>query len=239
MKLLVNELVKIKASRSVKGMILVFLCFAVFEGMAFGSSPVTTYGFGAPFIWLITNGASGFFLYAVIVAALIAGELESGVIGNALASGVKRSRYFTGKVIGVSGVSILIYLGGVGVLCLLKSLTAGFDPTGKIFVDYGWKVLVYSAGAIVSILSYLAVFIFIAYLFREAVPTFIAAVAVTVVDLLGWYRGPLQIAFETIEFCEADRVLSWDFAGLFVPCVLILVVFLAAAYALFAVQDVN
>lgn len=243
MGLFVNELCKIRSSKSVKGVIIVFLCFVALAGLIFGggksTSPVAVYGFGAPFIWLSANGASGFFLYAAIAAGMIAREFELGVVHNALGSGVKRGRYFITKVISVFGISVAIYLGCVVTLCIFKSWTAGFDPEGEIFPDYGWKVLLYSAGAIISILSYVAVFILIAYLLRNAVLTFIASVVLTLVEMLGGYKGPMMIAVETIEFIETDDILSWDFVNLFIPCIFILIISLAAAYVLFAVTDVD
>lgn len=243
MGLLANEFLKLKTSKAVKWVALIFLIFVAMAGLIFGSgresSPVALYGFGAPFIWLSCNGASGFFLYAAIVSGMIAGEFESGVIRNALSSGVKRGRYFAAKVAAVFGVSVLIYLGCVCALCLLKSIMFGFDPAGKIFTDYGLKVLAYTAGALISVLSYVSVFIFLACLFREAILTFIASVAVTIVELMTKIKGPLWTAFATIDFFESDNVLSWEFAKLFLPCAGILVVSLTAACVLFIAGDVE
>ena len=243
MRLFINELCKIKASRSVKGVVIVFLFFALLSGMVFGAGttswPVSRYGFGAPFLWLMGNGAAGFFLYAAIVSGLFASEFELGVIANALGSGVKRSSYFIAKVLAVFGACILIYLGGMGILFLIKCQTMGFDPTGKIFADYGLKVLVYKPCAIVSLLSYIAVYIFIACLMREAVPAFIASLVITIAEMLNLFRGPVRIAMDAVAFVRDDTVLSPDFPKLFVPCLCLLTAALGAAYLLFLLQDVD
>lgn len=243
MRLLINELCKIKASKTVKGVSIVFLIFAILSGIVFGSGSsswaVSRYGFGAPFMWLLGNGASGFFLYAAIVSGLFASEFELGVIHNVLGSGVKRSRYFIAKVVGIFGISIVIYLGGIIILLLFKTQTMGFDPAGQIFADYGLKVVVYNAWGILSLLSYIAVYLFIACLFREAVPTFIASLVITIAEMLGLFRGPVRIAMDAVYFVRDDRILSPDFPKLFIPCICILFVSLAAAYLMFLIQDVE
>lgn len=241
MRLFVNELCKIKASKSVKGITAAFFCFAILAGTIWGRapSPVFVYGFGSPFMWIFGNGAAGFFLYAAVVAGLFASEFELGVIHNVLGSGVKRSSYFIAKVIAVFGVAVLIYLGGIAALCLFKCLTVGFGPADLIFADYGLKVLAFNGWAICSLLSYVAVYILIACLLREAVPTFIAAFVITLCELFNLFRGPVRIAMDAIDFIKSDRILSPEFAALFTPCIYILVISLAAAYILFLVRDVE
>lgn len=243
MKLLANEFIKIKSSKAVKGVIIAFLFLVVLDGLILGagkeSYPVVIYGFGAPFFWLSANGACGFFLYAAIVAGMIASEFELGILHNALGSGVKRGSYFLAKTAAVFGVSILVYLGCVCTLCIFKSIKEGFDPEGYIFSDYGLKVLVFSAGAMISILAYVALYIFIAYLFREAVLTFIAAIVISIIELFTRVNGPQLIAVKTMSYIASDDVLSWDFVRLFIPCAWMLVICLAAAYVLFAVMDVE
>ena len=241
MRLFVNELCKIKVSKSVKVITIVFFCFAVLAGSVWkkSSTAVSTYGFGAPFMWIIANGAAGYFLYAAIVARLFASEFELGVLHNALGSGVRRSSYFIAKVIAVFFVTILIYFSGIGALFLFKCLTAGFDPEGLVFAGYGLKVLVFNGWAICSLLSYVAVYIFIACLFREAISTFIASLVVTLCEFFNLFRGPARIAMDAIFYVERDRILSPDFASLFTPCICILIISLTAAYILFLVQDVD
>lgn len=243
MRLFINELHKIKASRSVKWVVLVFLLFVLLAGIVWGkdkaSLPFATYGFGAPFVWLLSNGAIGFFLYAAVVAGLFASEFEMGVIHNALGSGVNRGGYFIAKVAAIFGVTIAIYLGCIGVLCIFRCWTVGFDPTGQIFADYGMKVVVYNGCGILSLLAYVAIYIFIACLLREAVPTFIAAIVISTLELLDLLRGPLRIAMEAERFIENDAILSLDFVKLFVPCLYIMAVSLMAAYVLFRVRDID
>ncbi len=241
MRLFVNELCKIKASKSVKWITAAFFCFAILAGTAWKKSavPAAIYGFGAPFMWIFGNGAAGFFLYAAIVASLFAGEFELGVIHNVLGCGVKRSSYFIAKVMAVFGVTILIYLSSLGVLFLFKCRIAGFGPADLIFADYGLKVLVFNKWAICSLLAYVAVYILIACLFREAVPTFIASLVVTLCELFNLFRGPVRIAMDAIDFIESDRILTSDFAALFTPCLYILVISLTGAYILFLIQDVD
>lgn len=243
MKLLANEFTKIKSSKAVKGVMIAFLLLVVLNSLIPSiqqdSSPVAVYGFGAPFVWLSHNGASGFFLYAAIAAGMAAGEFELGVVRNALSSGVKRGHYFLAKVTAVFGVSIVIYLGCVAVMCILKSIKTGFAPDGYLYSDYGLKVLVFSAGAIITILADAALYLFIAYLFREAVPTFIAAIAISIVELYTQIDGPLGIAARSRSYFVSDNVLSRDFIRLFIPCAWILVICLAAAYMLFMVMDVE
>ena len=222
MRLFVNELCKIKTSKSVKGVAVIFIFFAILAGTVWGKSdmPAALYGFGAPFMWIVANGASGFFLYALIVASLFAREFELGVIHNILGCGVKRSSYFIAKVMAVFSL-------------------VGFGPSALIFADYGFKVLVFNGWAVCSLLSYVAVYILIACLFREAVPTFIASLVITLCELFNLFRGPVRITTDAIGFIESDRILSSDFGRLFTPCIFILVIGLAAAYILFLVQDVD
>lgn len=241
MRLFVNELCKIKASKSVRWITVVFFCFAVLAGAVWKTSadPVAIYGFGAPFMWILGNGASGFFLYAAIVAGLFASEFESGVIHNVLGCGVKRSSYFIAKVTAILGITILIYLSSLGVLFLFKCRIAGFGSANLVFADYGLKVLVFNGWAICSLLSYVAVYILIACLFREAVLTFIASLVVTLCELFNLFRGPVRIAMDAAGFIEGDRVLTSEFAALFTPCVWILVISLVGAYMLFLIRDVD
>ncbi len=241
MRLFVNELCKIKASKSVKGVAVIFIFFAILAGTVWGKSdmPAALYGFGAPFMWIVANGASGFFLYALIVASLFAREFELGVIHNILGCGVKRSSYFIAKVMAVFSVTVLLYLGGICALFLFKCLLVGFGPSALIFADYGYKVLVFNGWAVCSLLSYVAVYILIACLFREAVPTFIASLVITLCELFNLFRGPVRITTDAIGFIESDKILSSDFGRLFTPCIFILVIALAAAYILFLVQDVD
>jgi len=90
-----------------------------------------------------------------------------------------------------------------------------------------------------SLLAYVAVYILIACLFREAVPTFIASLVVTLCELFNLFRGPVRIAMDAIDFIESDRILTSDFAALFTPCLYILVISLTGAYILFLIQDVD
>ena len=173
------------------------------------------------------------------MAGLFASEFESGVIHNVLGCGVKRSSYFIAKVTAIFGITILIYLSSLGVLFMFKCRIAGFGPADLVFADYGRKVLVFNGWAVCSLLSYVAVYILIACLFREAVPTFIASLAVTLCELFNLFRGPVRIAIDAFGFIERDRVLTPEFAALFMPCVWILVISLIGAYILFLVQDID
>ena len=85
----------------------------------------------------------------------------------------------------------------------------------------------------------MAVYLLVACLFREAVMTFIASLVITLCELFNLFRGPARIAMDAIGFIESDRILSTDFAALFMPCIYILVISLTAAYILFLVQDVD
>lgn len=241
MGLFVNELCKIKASRSIKGITIVFFFFALLAGNIWGSSsvPVFVYGFGVPFIWIFGNGAAGFFLYAAVVAALFASEFELGTIYPVLGSGVRRSSYFLAKVISIFGVTVLIYLSSMCALFLFRCRLAGFGSPDQIFADYGLKAIVFNVGALLALLSYVAVYIFIACLLREAVSTFIASMVLTVLELFRLFRGPARIIMDAIDYVVNDQVLSPDFAGLFTPCICILAISLAAAYLLFLVRDVG
>ena len=115
----------------------------------------------------------------------------------------------------------------------------GFDPMGQAFADYGIKVLVFNVGAVIAILTYVALFMCVAYLLRSAALTFVAAIVLTIVDLLGGFSGPLTAAWETLYFYLDDAVLTWEFASAYIPCIYILFFSLAGAYALFRLRDLN
>lgn len=236
--LFINELIKLKRSRMIKGVFIVFMCFCLMVVFIDMGAPAT-FGFTAPFTWLSCNGAAGFFLYGLIVADMIAREFEQGVIHNALGRGVGKSKFFFVKLITLFAVSVVMYLSCMGIFTAASSMKEGFDPKGQVYANYALKVLVFNTGAVIAILSCVALYMFLAYLLRNAALTFGIAVAATIVDLLGWYPGPMTAAWKTIDFFLEDAVLTREFALIFVPCIFILFVSVVGAYALFRLRDLK
>lgn len=247
--LFINECYKLKDSKTVRVVAMINLIFAVMQQLVpVGSgNPFYKYGFGAPFIWVVTNGSVCFFLYAAIAAELVANEFETGVLRNALSAGVSRKSYFLAKIAGVLGISTLLYLGGVGFFCILRSLINGFNPTGTILYGYGLKLPVYLIATLISVLSYAALFLFLACLIRRTVLTMITAFAITIMESLFKIHGPIMISYDALECASNDyfhpwtesSILSWEFARMFAPCLVMTAVFLTGAYLLFRVRDVR
>jgi len=243
MRLFVNELVKLKRSKGIRGVLITFFClFTLVVLLGFGEgviSDIEKNGFAAPFMWFTCSGTVGFFLFSVIVAGMVAGEFETGVVHRALSSGIRRGSYFAAKIVAVFMASILVYGACIVFFTIAWSIERGFDPEGQIFSDYLTKVLAYNAGACILILSDVALFCFFAYLFRMAALTIAAAVLVTFLDVAGLFKGPVGIAFGMLKYVDKDAILSWDFAEQFLPCLWMIVIFLALSYGLFAIRDVN
>lgn len=112
----------------------------------------------------------------------------------------------------------------------------GFAPEGVIFDDYGRKLLAYTAGALILLLAYVAVFIFVACLFQETALSIVVSALLPVAEIFLKVRGPYMAALETVYYIRRDNVLSWEFVRLFLPYLGILGAFLVAAYVAFVVQ---
>lgn len=248
MGLFANEILKIRHSKSIKIISLVFIfCAVVFTSVGeLKGTALMRSGLAGPFMWIGNMGASGFFAYGAVVAGMVASEFELGVVRNAIGCGVKRSSYFWVKIVSVFGASSAVYLVSNCIFTLVMCARFGFDPEGLVFSDYGQKVLVYNALALLAMLAYVSVYICFAYLFQSAAATFVASVAVTIGELFWFARdsktgqaavlsawGPIAVVFRMLEHMKNDTILTEEFAVLAIPCVCIITGALGLGYALF------
>lgn len=248
MKVSANEFLKIKHSKSVRVLFLVFLGFILLAssiGENRGSDLMRS-GFAAPFMWNGIMGAAGLFAYGAIVAGMVASEFELGVVRNAIGCGVARSRYFAVKVISVLGISVILYLVCNCIYTVVMTIQYGFDPKGLLYSDYWTKVVVFNAVALTVQLASVAIYICFAYIFRAASVTFVFSVMETIIEafissqhiksmrLSGkGIRCPFYTMWILTQHFTEDTILTEEFALLAVPCVCILAVSLLASYILF------
>lgn len=248
MKMWTNEILKIRRSKSVKGLFLVFLVFIIlssFMGENKGG-PLMNSGFAGPFIWHGVMGASGLFAYGAIAAGMIAREFELGVVRNAIGCGVGRNRYFGVKVLSVMAVAAAMYLVCNCIYTAILTMRCGFDPEGLLYSDYWQKVLVFNAVALTVQMACMAMYICFAFLFRAASVTFAASVLVTLAETVfvavsikrysfseGGFRGPAAAIWLMMEHFAGDTILTKEFAALALPSACIMVVSLVLSYILF------
>ena len=252
MKLLANELLKIKRSRSVKVLFAVFLAFIFLStcvGKNTGSARMRS-GFAGPFMWNGIMGAAGLFAYGAIAAGMVADEFQLGVVQNALSCGISRRRYFTAKVISALGASAVLYLVCAGIFTAFLTGVYGFDPEGLVFSDYWLTVLAFNGAALAVQLSCMSMYICFAYVFRKASVTFAASVLATVIEAFasarlikadtmgGGVYGPFATTFLLSQHFVADTILTREFALLTLPCMGIMVISLLASYFLFLKRGV-
>ena len=253
MRLLANEMIKIRRSKSVKVLFLIFLFF-IFFAVSVGEGkggPLMNSGFAGPFTWNGIMGAAGLFSYGAIAAGMVASEFELGVVRNAIGCGVSRNRYFAAKIFSVMGVSAVMYLVCNCIFSLFVTLVRGFDPEGLVYSDYWLKVLVFNGVALTVQLTCVAMYICFAYVFRIASITFAASVLVTLGETLltagsikqysigdRGFNGPAATLWLTVQHFAADTILTEEFVLLALPCFCIMVVSLILSYILFTKRGI-
>lgn len=248
MRMLANEFLKIKRSKSVRVLFLVFVGFILLSslmGQNQGGDLMRS-GFAGPFMWNGIMGASGLFAYGAIVAGMIASEFELGVVRNAIGCGITRSRYFIVKILSVLGVSAVLYLVCNFIYTIVMIVQYGFDPKGLLYSDYWTKVLVFNAVALAVQLTSVSIYICFAYLFRAASVTFVFSIVETIIELflLARYiksyhlsskavQGPVYSLWLLSQHFMEDTILTEEFALLALPCVCIMAASLLVSYILF------
>lgn len=248
-----NELLKLKRSKSIKVLFWYFVAYSIIGALFYGGSNGDSFsrsGFSAPFMTFAMHGASGFFFYAAAAAGLVANEFSQGTIHNAISCGVERRRYFIAKTCCLLGVTVFLYLSNVLVHSLAQNAISSFDPYGLLYSRYWQKVLVFNLAAILLLLSYMSLFICIAYLCRRGVMTFVVSMVITTLELFLYSKsnpreigGPLSVMWQMMEIVKtdvsSDRLLEPDFFLMLIPSLCMGVISLAAAYQLFKRADIN
>lgn len=248
-----NELLKLKRSKSVKILFWYFVIYSILGALFFSGADedsIARSGFSAPFLTFAMHGSSGFFFYAAIAAGLVANEFSQGTIHNAISCGVERRRYFIAKTSCLLGITVFLYLTNMLVFSLAQTAITSFDPYGLLYSRYWQKVFVYNLAAILLLLSYMSLFICIAYLCRRGVMTFVVSFLITNLDLI-WFSktghdkagGPLSVMWQMMEMIRTDlssnRLLEPDFFLMLIPSLCMGVISLVVAYHLFKRTDIN
>lgn len=248
-----NELLKLKRSKSVKVLFWYFVIYSILGALFFHGADedsIARSGFSAPFMTFAMHGSSGFFFYAAIAAGLVANEFSQGTIHNAISCGVERRSYFIAKTCCLLGITVFLYLTNTLVHSLANIAISSFDPYGLLFSRYWPKVFIYNLVAILLLLSYMSLFICIAYLCRKGVMTFVVSFLVTDVDLISYAKigtgkinGPVSMMWQMLEMIQTDlssnRLLEPDFFLMLIPSLCMGVISLAVAYQLFKRTDIN
>lgn len=249
--LLLNELLKLKKSKTVKVVICIMMVYSLFIALFPGEGYLYRSGFSAPFLMLICYGSLGFWANAAIVSEQIGGEFKSGTIHNTLSSGMERKKYFIAKVISLYGITAAIYLASAFFLFLCQNLIFGYDPEGLIFSGYWTKVLVYQLGALFVIFGWVSLSVFFSYLLQTAVASFVAMVVASFVELFLSLKflydrdivigGPTNTVWvmQRMLLTDTDRILSTDFLITLLPCILLIAASIGGAYYLFQKTDIN
>ena len=256
--LLANELLKFRRSRAVKAVFWLYVFSYGTSALAKGgrTDSYLNYGFGAPFTAFGIIGTSALWLYAVMAAGMAADEFKQGTIHNALACGVERGKYYRAKICVLLGGSALFYLCSLAVFCIVRIPMLGFGPDTLVFSHYWLAVLVYNLGVIVVIMSNMAFYIFIAYLTKSSVKTFISTFFISILELIIYGRcmdmnvqsevftcgpvGTMEKMMKLVHTMKDSKViLSADFVRMLLPCVCIEIIFLLAGYQVFKRSDIN
>ncbi len=253
-----NELLKWRRSWSVTAVFLLYVFFYGSAALAKGGNTdsLLNYGFGAPFMAFGMIGMVSLGLYAVMAAGMAADEFKQGTVHNALACGVKRRNYFFAKTNVMLGGAALLYLCSLAVFCAVRISVLGIGPDTLIYSNYWLAVLVYNMGVIVVIMSNMALYIFIAYLTKSGVKTFIISFLLSDLELIVYSRcmkmnvqsevftcGPVGTMEKMMKLVysmkDSKALLSADFALMLLPCVCIGGISLIMGYQVFKRSDIK
>lgn len=250
-RLLVNELVKIRYSRSVKIVFCILAGFAVLctAIQANDGGKLGDYGYQIPFISIVSFGAMGFFIYSALAATMIGGEFEKGIVHNIFSCGIGRKQYYAAKLTGVFGTAVVIYFLVTVLQTVLVTLRFGFGPKGLITEEYWLEVLVFTVAVLIVLAANLSIYCFFAFLFRRAAVTFAVSVGWGIVELLisslAHKSGksvsflPLAVMNAMIDKFQAGGILSVQFCTLLVPCIVIVLLCSLSGYWLFKNRDIQ
>lgn len=250
-RLLANELVKIRYSRSVKIVFFVLAAFTVLctAIQAGDGGKLGNYGYQIPFVSITSFGAMGFFVYSALAATMIGGEFENGIVHNIFSCGIGRGKYYVVKLIGVFGAATAIYFMITLLQTVLVTLRFGFGAKELIGEKYRLEVLVFTVAVLIVLAANLSIYCFFAFLFRRAAVTFAVSVGWGTAELfissLARKKGidisflPLAIMNAMIEKFQLGKVLSAEFCVLIFPCIVIVLLCSFLGYWLFTNRDIQ
>ena len=164
-------------------------------------------GKSASGVWMMVTQLPMISLLVGIFAAIfITSEFTHGTMKNILSKGSQRGKVYSSKFITCGFVSIIMLLVNWVVLAVLGSIVWGFDPQGAASAS---KLAVYCLIMLLLVLSYTAIFTFIAMSIRSnggtvAINVIISVMMSTLLNLINtivghnvdltkyWIDGPIN-----------------------------------------------
>ncbi len=252
-RMFLSELLKIRRSRSLKKacifyIALILLCALSAEGeMNLGYS-----GIRGPFVASSYIVPWSYWVVAAFSSLTLGGEFDGKLLRNVFACGVSRGKFYAVKVLTTYLVSFFLYLTAVLLVTVIRTARFGFNPDGLVFEDYWLKVFAYNGLGLAVMFAYGSLFNLLCFVFRCSGIPFIVGVALTFVDFLstslsikyyGYLREQLpKNLFSIVKMMHNEikdlDILNPEFLGmLYIPCLCVIGVSLAAGYVLFKVRD--
>lgn len=203
-------------------------------------------GYTASLAYMRIAGTFVVMFLAPVAGAVFTRELQSGTMHNTLSCGVSRRRYFAVKAVCVYGMDLLIFLFCLGEYVCCRTIAAGWLPKtySYSYPDMGLVKLVYTGGTCLLLCVYIAFFILVAVsVKRPALVYFSGAAATmcefTVMNYVQGYKGVMPTVIDMYEMAVDRKVLTPEFAGLFLQGALMGIVFLAGAVLIFLRRDID
>lgn len=244
-RLFKNELMKLKYSRTLWlfwGVVLgLVLLFSVVPGIYF---ELESYGYTTAFVYMRNCGTFVLMFLAPIAGSMFTLEFYQGTMQNTLSCWVSRPQYFAVKVLCLFVTGILVYLSALVVFVGIRSLRLGFRPEGMVYPDYGLSSLAFHGGTCLLLCTYMALYILISLLVKRPGVVYLSGAIATVVETslmntVPGYSGVIPTVVRMYEMAEERRVLTGEFAGLFVQSSVMCAAFLLLSYLIFLRKDIN
>lgn len=252
-RMLLSELLKIRRSRSLKKACVWYAALLLYCVMVTGGEALLGYGgMRAPFVVPSYVAPWAYWIFAAFSALLLGGEYDGQLFKNAFVCGVSREKYFAVKVLATYLVSFFLYIAAVVLATLIRTIRFGFDPDGVMFENYWLKVFVFNGMALAVIFAYVSVFNLLVLAFRSSGIPFILGVLITLRDFFstslavkyyGYLKELPKNLFTVVAMMRKERqfadILNPEFLSMYIPCLCVGGIALAAGYVLFKMRDVD
>lgn len=242
--LLKNEILKCMRSRAVRFSFYMSIIYVPIIAFLGGADMMLTRGFASSFLMYDCFGISWFWIFAAVVAALIAGEHNDGTIRNVVACGVERKKYFAVKVATVFIYSaLLIFLMSIIFLAVMFIRFAG-SISFTFTLEFFLRFLIYYFAMVLITSAYEALFIFLSHIFRSTIITFIVSVVLSFVDLFivmgnNDMATPYGVIYQVGRKYLNGNVCNMDFLKLLFPSIVVCIVLIIISAFLFVKRDID
>ncbi len=243
-----NELLKIRYNKTIWLFWGVSAAFVALFGMLNSEKDLVMnlYGYTSSFAYLRIAGTFVVMFLAPVAGTVFTQELWQGTMQNTLSCGVGRLRYFAVKAVCVYVIDLLIFLFCLGEFICFRTAVRGWRPGtySDAYPNFGLVNLAFHGGTCLLLCVYIALFILVAVsVKRPALVYFSGAVATMgefmVMNYGQGYQGVMPAVIRMYDMAVAGKVLTPEFAGLFVQGTAMGIVFLGAAVFVFLRRDID